>query len=100
MGMADMLPYKAYGCCGYGCCGYGNCGCGTGYGAPARFVPAKPRHYAAATEKNEEEKGGFSWLALALAAGAVGTLYWMHASAPVSTGAVSGDYVDKYRRPL
>ena len=97
--MADMLPYKAYGrdCgCGYGCCsGYG---CSCGYGA-ARFVPAKARHYAAATEKSEE-KGGFSWTALVLAAGAVGTLYWMHASAPVSTGMVSGDYVDKYRRPL
>jgi hypothetical protein len=100
MTMADMLPYKASGC---GCAAtpsYGNCGCGGGYAAPVRFVPAKPRHYAAATEKSEEEKGGFSWLALALAAGAVGTLYWMHASTPVSTGVVSGDYMDKYRRPL
>ena len=95
--MADMLPYKAYGC-GCAASSYG-CACGSGYGVPARFVPARPRHYAAAQE-GETEKGGFSWLALALAAGAVGTLYWMHTSQPVSTGAVSGDYMSKYRRPL
>jgi hypothetical protein len=93
--MADMLPYKAPGC---GCASARAYGCSCGYGA-ARFVPAKPRHYAAAQE-GETEKGGVSWLALALAAGAVGTLYWLHASNPVSTGAISGDYMDKYRRPL
>jgi len=97
--MADMLPYKASGC---GCAAarsYG-CACGSGYGAP-RFVPAQPRHYAAAQE-GEPEKGGVSWLALALAAGGVWVLYKAYADLPVGTTPGSySEYMDrKYRRPL
>lgn len=74
--MADMLPYKASGC---GCPtarAYG-CACGSGYGAP-RFVPAKPRHYAAAqageTEKSERTTGEKALIVL----GGLATLYAIH----------------------
>lgn len=76
--MADMLPYKASGC---GCGttpSYGNCGCGGGYGAPVRFVPAKPHHYAAAqageTETNERTTGEKALILL----GGLATIYAIH----------------------